>query len=172
MVFFVHIEYIIATMDNLYTCHVFYYCNVIIICVFGLSMIIICVFGLSILPLFMCLCGVFFIGERTVLTVWYFFFIRNTIKPVYKGHSRGPEDVAFMISCPLYTGSNYMHYSLMGKMRLTFTNRDLLYLEVPMIILVLKLHFNYLEGTINFTILRKQNQIELFNGTNINRQSI
>ena len=101
-----------------------------------------------------------------------FFFIRNTIKPVYKGHSRGPEDVAFMISCPLYTGSNYMHYSLMGKMRLTFTNSDLLYLEVPMIILVLKLHFNYLEGTINFTILRKQNQIELFNGTNINRQSI
>jgi hypothetical protein len=60
----------------------------------------------------------------------------------------------------------------MGKMKLTFTNRDLLYLEVPMIILVLKLHFNYLEGTINFTILRKQNQIELFNGTNINRQSI
>ena len=171
MVFFVHIEYIIATMDNLYTCHVFCYCNVIIICVFGLSMIIICVFGLSILPLFMCLCGFFFIGERTVLTV-YFFFIRNTIKPVYKSYWRGPEDVAFMISCPLYTGSNYMHYSLMGKMRLTFTNRDLLYLEVPMIILVLKLHFNYLEGTINFTILRKQNQIELFNGTNINRQSI
>ena len=101
-----------------------------------------------------------------------FFFIRNTIKPVYKSYWRGPEDVAFMISCPLYTGSNYMHYSLMGKMRLTFTNRDLLYLEVPMIILVLKLHFNYLEGTINFTILRKQNQIELFNGTNINRQSI
>ena len=84
----------------------------------------------------------------------------------------GTEDVAFMISCPLYTGSNYMHYSLMGKMRLTFTNSDLLYLEVPMVILVLKLHFNYLEGTINFTILRKQNQIELFNGTNINRQSI
>jgi len=57
-------------------------------------------------------------------------------------------------------------------MRLTFTNSDLLYLEVPMVIFVLQLHFNYLEGAINFTILRKQNQIELFNGTNINRQSI
>jgi len=24
--------------------------------------------------------------------------------PVYKGHSRVPENVAFMSSCPLYTG--------------------------------------------------------------------
>ena len=40
--------------------------------------------------------------------------------PVYKGHSREPENVAFMSSCPLYTGYNYMHYSLMGKMRLSF----------------------------------------------------
>jgi hypothetical protein len=24
--------------------------------------------------------------------------------PVYKGHSREPENVAFMSSCPLYTG--------------------------------------------------------------------
>ena len=28
----------------------------------------------------------------------------NTVKPVYKGHSREPENVAFMSSCPLYTG--------------------------------------------------------------------
>ena len=26
-----------------------------------------------------------------------------TVKPVYKGHSRKPENVAFMSSCPLYT---------------------------------------------------------------------
>ena len=31
-----------------------------------------------------------------------------------------PENVAFISSCPLYTGSNYMHYSLMEKMRLPF----------------------------------------------------
>ena len=41
--------------------------------------------------------------------------IRNTVTPVYKGHSRESENVAFMISCPLYTGSNYMHYSLNGE---------------------------------------------------------
>ena len=33
----------------------------------------------------------------------------NTVKPVYKGHWR------FMSSCPLYTGSNYIHYSLNGE---------------------------------------------------------
>jgi hypothetical protein len=27
----------------------------------------------------------------------------NTVKSVYKGHSREPENVTFMISCPLYT---------------------------------------------------------------------
>ena len=27
-----------------------------------------------------------------------------TVKPVYKGHSREPEEVPFMSSCPLYTG--------------------------------------------------------------------
>ena len=50
-----------------------------------------------------------------------------TVKPVYKGHSREPENVAFMSSCPLYTGSNYMHYSIMGKMRLPFIDNNLLY---------------------------------------------
>ena len=42
----------------------------------------------------------------------YFFFlsfgvdrIHCTVKPVYKGHSREPKNVAFMRSCPLiYTG--------------------------------------------------------------------
>ena len=42
------------------------------------------------------------------------FFI-CTVKPVYKGHSREPDNVAFMSSCPLYRGYNYMHYSLMGE---------------------------------------------------------
>jgi len=28
----------------------------------------------------------------------------NTVNPVYKGHSREPENVTFMNSCPLYTG--------------------------------------------------------------------
>jgi len=28
----------------------------------------------------------------------------NTVKPVYKGHSRSPVNVTFMSSWPLYTG--------------------------------------------------------------------
>jgi hypothetical protein len=28
----------------------------------------------------------------------------DTVKPVYKGHSREPENVVFMSRCPLYTG--------------------------------------------------------------------
>ena len=31
-------------------------------------------------------------------------YITNTVKPVYKGHSRECENVAFMSSCLLYTG--------------------------------------------------------------------
>jgi hypothetical protein len=49
------------------------------------------------------------------------------VKPVNEGHSKEPENVAFMSSCPLYTGYNYMHYSLMGKMRLPFIDSGLLY---------------------------------------------
>ena len=30
----------------------------------------------------------------------------NTVSPVYKGHSRESENVAFISSCPLYTGKN------------------------------------------------------------------
>ena len=33
-----------------------------------------------------------------------------TVKPIYKGHSREPENVPFMKSFPLYTGENCMHY--------------------------------------------------------------
>jgi len=56
-----------------------------------------------------------------------FFILQNlyTVKPVYKGHSREPENVVFISSCPLYTG--YMHYSLMGKIGLSFIDNDLLY---------------------------------------------
>ena len=32
-----------------------------------------------------------------------------------------------MSSSPLYTGSNYMHYSLNGEMKVFFIDRDLLY---------------------------------------------
>ena len=49
-----------------------------------------------------------------------------TVKPVYKGHKRESENVTLMSSCPLYTGSNYMHYSLMRKMRLPFIDNDFL----------------------------------------------
>jgi len=52
--------------------------------------------------------------------------LQHTVKSVYKGHSKEPENVAFMSSWPLYTGSNYMHYSLMGKMTLPFFDSDLL----------------------------------------------
>ena len=51
----------------------------------------------------------------------------NAFKPVYKGHSREPGNVPFIGSCPLYTGQDYMHYSLMGKMRLPFIDMDVLY---------------------------------------------
>jgi hypothetical protein len=46
----------------------------------------------------------------------------NTVNLVYKSHSREPENVTFMSTCPLYTGHNYMHYSLMEK-----RDSDLLY---------------------------------------------
>jgi hypothetical protein len=43
------------------------------------------------------------------------------VKSVYKGQSRETE------KCLLYTGLNYIHYSLRGKMRLPFIDSDLLY---------------------------------------------
>ena len=54
-------------------------------------------------------------------------FIYIYSQTVYKGHSREPAIVPFMSSFPLYTGNNYMHNSLMGKMRLPFIDSDLLY---------------------------------------------
>ena len=49
------------------------------------------------------------------------------VKLIYKEHSMEPENVFLMSSCPLYTGHNYMHYSLKRKMRLPFIDSDLLY---------------------------------------------
>ena len=40
---------------------------------------------------------------------WYTLYI---VKPVYKGISQEPENVAFMSSCPLHTGYNYIHYNI------------------------------------------------------------
>ena len=51
----------------------------------------------------------------------------STVRPVYKGHSREPGNVVFISSCPLYTGLNNIHYSLMGKMKLPFIDSDVLY---------------------------------------------
>jgi hypothetical protein len=49
-----------------------------------------------------------------------------TIKPVYKGHSREPENMTSINSCPLYTSQNYMHHPLMGQIILSFIDSDLL----------------------------------------------
>jgi len=51
----------------------------------------------------------------------------STVNPVYKCHSKEPENVAVMSSCHLYAGYNYCTISLMGKMRLPFIDSDLLY---------------------------------------------
>ena len=51
----------------------------------------------------------------------------NIVKPVYKGHSLEPANMPFLSSCLLYTGHNYMHYSLIGKMRQRFTDSDFLF---------------------------------------------
>jgi len=90
---FFHIEYIIATMDNLCTCHVFYYCKVIILCV---------LVGISILSLF--ILG-FFYWRRKCSDDVVFFFIKSTVNLYIKATQGEPENVAFIISsCPLYTG--------------------------------------------------------------------
>ena len=58
----------------------------------------------------------------------HFFQIKNhlskllyIVKPVYKGHSRETENVSFIYRL------KYMHYSLMGKIILSFIDSDLLY---------------------------------------------
>jgi histidinol phosphatase-like PHP family hydrolase len=47
------------------------------------------------------------------------------VTPVYKGHSRDPEIVPFVSSCPLYTGQNYIHCSLIRKKRHLFIDSDM-----------------------------------------------
>jgi hypothetical protein len=47
------------------------------------------------------------------------------VTPVYKGHSRDPEIVPFVSSCPLYTGQNYIHCSLIRKKRPLFIDSDM-----------------------------------------------
>ena len=39
----------------------------------------------------------------------------NLMKSIYKGHRGEFENVPLMSSCPLYTGLNYMNYSLNGE---------------------------------------------------------
>jgi hypothetical protein len=51
----------------------------------------------------------------------------NIVKPVYKGHSLEPENMPFLSSCLLYTGHNYMHCPLIGKMMQPFIDSDFLY---------------------------------------------
>ena len=60
----------------------------------------------------------------------------NTVKPLYKGHWREPENVIFMKSCLLCTGSKcitvcVIHY--IEKMKLPFIDSDLLYIQVSFI---------------------------------------
>ena len=43
--------------------------------------------------------------------------------------------MSFMGICSLYTGYNYVHYSLVGKMRLPFIDSDLLYGGVSLLYL-------------------------------------
>ena len=52
--------------------------------------------------------------------------LQYIVKLVYKSHSREPENVAFMNRRTLYTSKHYMHYSVMGNMRLSFIDNDLL----------------------------------------------
>ena len=47
-------------------------------------------------------------GKTKLLSSWMHLRLyltsiqRNTVKPVYRGHSREPENVDFISSCPLY----------------------------------------------------------------------
>jgi len=62
-----------------------------------------------------------------------------------------PENVPFLSICSLYTGYNYMRYSLIGKMRLSFIDSDLLYKNAALyehlsFIYRLKLHALFING--------------------------
>ena len=55
-----------------------------------------------------------------------FSFRRNTtsaVKPVCKGHSREPENVPFMSTCPVVKIICIIH--TLGEMKLSFIDRDL-----------------------------------------------
>jgi hypothetical protein len=71
-----------------------------------------------------------------------------TVRPLYKGHWREPENVIFMKSCLLCTSSKcitvcVIHY--MEKMKLPFIDSDLLYIQVSFIysdLLYIQVSFN------------------------------
>ena len=56
------------------------------------------------------------------------FYFQTTVKPVYKGHSMEPENVAFVCEQLFFIDRLKLYnYSLMGKIRLPFIDSDLLY---------------------------------------------
>ena len=52
------------------------------------------------------------------------FIFKYVVRPFYKKHSREPENVVLISSCPLYTGYNYMYNALME------TNKTVVYRDV------------------------------------------
>ena len=64
---------------------------------------------------FQCDCKLFFFFRTDIYTIQLNLYIKDT-----RGNMK-------MSSCSLYTGKIYMHYTLMGKMRLPFIDSDLLY---------------------------------------------
>ena len=57
--------------------------------------------------------------------------LKGTCKcALYKGHQLEPDNFPFMSSCPLYTRSSYMHYSL-NRENETALYRFICYKQVP-----------------------------------------
>ena len=56
-------------------------------------------------------------GQKGIITCLY---------RIHKGHSRAHAHFTFMSGCPLYTGLNYIHYSLMGEKKRLPLDIDLL----------------------------------------------
>jgi hypothetical protein len=56
-----------------------------------------------------------FTPKNHIIHLGYKFIIKyiSTVKPVYKGHRSGPENVHFTGCCLLYTGSDYIIYTLL-----------------------------------------------------------
>jgi hypothetical protein len=63
-----------------------------------------------------------------------FFQFICIVKPVYKGHSREPENVVFMSSCPLYTGLNYnwLLWTMICYIEVTFKACLIVYTMKPL----------------------------------------